>query len=349
MSDIAATVKAPTASPSVSVGATKIPRIHNFRGLAVMFIVATHSLSAFDWTDHAEVKRWFTYGFANGTLFFLFISGYLFEHLSARFRGLYFWAKKLRFVVLPYVLMSIPAIVMFTHSAVQDDVRVGFYDQPVWLQSLEFLLTGAHIGPFWFIPTIVVFYAMTPILIAAFRRDYAFAVLPLLFPIPLWVPRSHNALMNFWHFLAIWVLGMACCRFRLQTESLLRLNLLPLLLLTILLAAVELAFTAGTHTYLGYIQKVALMLFLLASLLMLGHRQIPLLTLTGNLSFGIYFLHPYVICAGKFGLAHLVGNLPEGGVGAVAVGAVVALAVSVAVVEFVRRVLGLRSRFVIGV
>ncbi|MDL2336241.1 MAG: acyltransferase [Pseudomonadota bacterium] len=349
MSDIAATATVPAASKSLLVGVTKIPHIHNFRGLAVIFIVATHSLSIFDWTDHAEVKRWFAYGFANGTLFFLFISGYLFEHLSGRFRVLDFWSKKLRFVVLPYVVMSIPAIFMFTHGAVQDDVRVGFYDQPVWLQSLEFLLTGAHIGPFWFIPTIVVFYAMAPILITAFRRDSAFVVLPLLFLIPLWVPRSHNALMNFGHFLAIWVLGMACCRFRLQTESLLRGHLLPLLLLAIVLAAAELAFTAGTHTYLGYLQKVALMLFLLAALLRLGRRQVPLLTLTGNLSFGIYFVHPYVIYAGKLGFTRLAGNLPEGGVWGVAVAAVVALAVSVAVVTVVRRVLGPRSRFVIGV
>jgi peptidoglycan/LPS O-acetylase OafA/YrhL len=91
------------------------------------------------------------------------------------------------------------------------------------------------------------------------------------------------------------------------------------------------------------------MLFLLAALLRLGRRQVPLLTLTGNLSFGIYFVHPYVIYAGKLGFTRLAGNLPEGGVWGVAVAAVVALAVSVAVVTVVRRVLGPRSRFVIGV
>ena len=331
------------------MGATKIPYIHNFRGLAVIFIVATHSLSVFDWSHHSEVKRWFAYGFANGTLFFLFVSGYLFEHLSARFRVLDFWTKRLRYVVLPYVVMSIPAIVMYTLGAVKDDVRIGFYDQPVWSQWLEFLLTGAHIGPYWFIPMIVVFYAFAPVLNMAFRRDRAFVVLPLLFLIPLWIPRSGNALLNFGHLLPIWVLGMTCCRFRVQTESLLRRYIVPLLLLTIVLSAAELAFTVGTHTYLGYLQKVALTLFLLAALLRLERRQIPLLTVTGNLSFGIYFVHPYVMYAERLGLAHLGEKLPEGSAWGVAVAAVVTLAVAVAVVTSVKRVLGSNSRFVIGV
>ena len=334
---------------ATAMSTSKIPHIHNFRGLAVIFIVATHTVSVFDWSHHSEVKRWFAYCFANGTLFFLFVSGYLFEHLSARFRLVDFWAKKLRYVVLPYFVMSIPAIVMFTQGAIKDDVRAGFYDQPVWMQSLEFLFTGAHIGTYWFIPTIVVFYTLAPVLIAAFRIDLAFATLPLLFLIPLWILRSHNALLNFVHFLPIWVLGMACCRFRLQAEALLRRYIWILLLLALILAMTEMATTAGTHTGLGYLQKGALTLFLMAALLRFEHRRVSILLLTGNLSFGIYFVHPYVIHGQRLVFSHLGGSLPEGSGWGIAVAATVALFFSVAGVIIAKRILRSSSRFVIGV
>jgi peptidoglycan/LPS O-acetylase OafA/YrhL len=334
---------------TVARAAPRVGYIHNFRGLAVLLIVTTHVLSVFDWSDSPTLERTLKYLFANGTVLFLFISGYLFEWLSRSFVWPVYWGKKLRFVVLPYVLVSLPALYLVTHQLPRDGLREGFYDQPLAWQVIEFLVTGSHLAPFWFIPTITLFFAAAPLLRAAFRHDKAFWVLPLLFLIPLWLLRSANPLLNAVHFLPIWVMGMACCRFRDQVEPALQRNLLWLLLLTATFTWAKMTYTTGTHTYLGYLEKTFLTLFLLALLRWAGGRADRWLAKLGAYSFGIFFVHSYVISAGKLVLARLhVGPL-TGSVLGVAAAALLAVSASVAIVAGVRWALGKRSRLVIGV
>lgn len=110
-----------------SSGRRLLGHLHNFRGLAIAFIVATHCMSMFDWSDSPELRNVLARVVANGTIFFIFISGYLFHYLSHDFRALDYWLKKLRFVVLPYSLVSIPAIlifgIFFLHSYVITSVK----------------------------------------------------------------------------------------------------------------------------------------------------------------------------------------------------------------------------------
>lgn len=126
----------------------RLPHLHNFRGLAIIFIVATHCISIFDWASAPLLRDVLGRVVANGTVFFLFIAGYLFHHLSSGFRAIPYWRNKLRFVVLPYVIVSIPAIALATTIVRRDGLRPGFYDQSVFWQVLEFLGTGSHLSPF---------------------------------------------------------------------------------------------------------------------------------------------------------------------------------------------------------
>ena len=328
---------------------THIGHIHNFRGLAAVFIVATHVLAALDWSDSPGLERVLRYFFANGTTFFLFISGYLFEYLSTRFEIASYWRQKLRFVVLPYLIVSAPALFLFTQVMHREGVKSDFYQQPVATQIIGFLVTGKHLAPFWFIPTIVAFFLFAPIIRAAFRRDAAFATLPVLFLLPAWFARSENALLNLIHFLPIWVMGMAICRFRDTVEPWVRSKWILLLVAGTALGIAEVVWTAGTHTYLGYLQKTLLILFLLSVLLKLGPRADRWLGSAGTLSFGLFFVHSYVISGSALILKRAFGTLPEGSLFMVVLSTVVAVAISALIVQTIGRIFGSRSRLVIGV
>lgn len=343
MTDVGSGSNLPT-SPRKHVG-----HIHNFRGLAVLFIVATHTISIFDWSSAPTLERALKYCFANGTLFFLFISGYLFEYLSESYRAIPYWRKKLLYVVLPYVLMSLPAVFVFTTVVRRQKVRAGFYDQAGWVQALEFFGTGVHLAPFWFIPTVVMFIAASPLLVRLFRVDKAFLILPVLFAIPVFVLRGPNPALNFLHFLPIWVMGMACCRFSASAEPLLRQLVWPLAGLTIALAVAEFLLTRGTHGYLGYMQKSVMTVFLMALMLRLGDPADPLLRTWGTLSFGLFFVHSYVITAGKYLIGFLAGGQPPGNIAVWLLASAIAVAMSGLVVKLTQRLLGRNSRLVIGV
>lgn len=327
----------------------RIEYIHDFRGMAALFIVATHTLSVFDWTSSSELGRVLKYLFANGTLFFLFISGFLFEYLSDDIRLLPYWGKKLKFVVLPYLLVSIPAIWLFAFRMEREGLREGFYQQPGWMRVVELIVTGGHLAPFWFIPTVVCFYLASPVLRALFRRDAAFWLLLPLFLLPYFFDREPNPLLNLVHFLPVWVLGMACCRFRNVVEIMLPRAWLGLTVVVVGLTVLELMTTKGTHSYLGYVQKCAMTLCLLAILIRGRRWASTLFSTLGTLSFGIYFLHSYVISAAKQALKALSLSAPEGNAVSLVVGVAVITLLTTLLVRAVRASLGARSRFVIGV
>ncbi len=60
-----------------------LPYIHNFRGIAILYIVAFHCLSSFGWGDNILEKRICNSLVVYGTVLFVFIAGFLFQHLNA--------------------------------------------------------------------------------------------------------------------------------------------------------------------------------------------------------------------------------------------------------------------------
>jgi peptidoglycan/LPS O-acetylase OafA/YrhL len=333
-----------------AVRKSRLDYVQNFRGAAIICIIVTHCLSAFDWSEHAQLESLLKIALANGTIFFIFISGFLFEHLSKQLHLAKYWGNKLRHVVLPYIVVSVPALLLFTTALHREGVREGFYEQAIWRQWIEFLATGAHLAPLWFVPTILVFYLAAPVLRLAFRDARSFAMLPLLFLIPVFVSRGdHDPVQAFAHFLPIWVLGMACRRFSGAFERAMRQGLLWLALLALVFAAAEMAFAQHPYSMLSYFGKACLSLVLLELFKRLGHRANPWLWQAGALSFGLFFIHSYVISAAKMAESKLFGHLATGSLPGLLVLAAIALLCTMLGVAGIRRVLGpRRSRLLIG-
>src|SRR5260221_3946657 len=88
-----------------------LPYINSLRGVAILFIIVMHGALLFDWHEPPEVSvramRWLL---GNATVMFVFISGFLFQHLSSRFIYRRYLKIKLERVMLPYAIISIPAL-----------------------------------------------------------------------------------------------------------------------------------------------------------------------------------------------------------------------------------------------
>ncbi|MFM7372426.1 MAG: acyltransferase, partial [Sphaerospermopsis kisseleviana] len=59
--------------------------IHNFRGLSILFIVATHVLAKLDWKDD-KAEKLANILIGDGTVFFVFIACFLFQFLSQKYK-----------------------------------------------------------------------------------------------------------------------------------------------------------------------------------------------------------------------------------------------------------------------
>jgi len=86
--------------------------IHNFRAIAILLIVAGHCVLGLTWGNYKYplFKNLFIIILMNGTVLFVFIAGFLFQHLSSNFSYQKYLLKKNKYVILPYIICSIPAI-----------------------------------------------------------------------------------------------------------------------------------------------------------------------------------------------------------------------------------------------
>lgn len=330
---------------------SRIEYVHNFRGLAIMFIVATHCLSVFDWSGSPALEDFLERVVANGTVFFLFIGGFLFQHLSGDYRPLPYLWKKFKYVVVPYLITSVPALVAFTWLVEREGMPAGFYEQAAYLRIAEFIVTGAHLAPFWFIPTIIVFYLLSPAIHLIFRRAESYLLLPLLLLVPLFVSRgSGNPIQSFLHFLPVWVVGMACARFGVRATDFIRSHVVWLFLGVLALFALELVLAVGTHSAYSDFGKVGLTLCLFEMMRRLGGGVDKIFGMAGTLSFGVYFLHSYLITAGKIIYSEVFGGSPPGGLFLLVVVSGFAICASLFLVASLKRLIGPSiSRMVIGV
>ena len=146
-----------------------------------LFIVVLHVLLS-SWSASHPIKNVLEVIVTNATLLFVFIAGFLFHYLNwSKFNWSVYLKKKLLYVVVPYVIVSIPIIIK----------KVYFDTQLLWWMDGQYnelnevgkvfylLITGRQFGPFWFIPMIVLFYLTAPLLLYL-SRSKASAVIPLI-------------------------------------------------------------------------------------------------------------------------------------------------------------------------
>jgi len=325
--------------------------IHSFRALAILFIVAGHSIDFFAWPEEsAATERLLRILISNGSVLFVFIAGYLFQHLAAKYQTKKYFAAKLKNVILPYFLVSIPAITIFIFFITRETVWQGFYDNPQWLQAFYFYITGFHLAPLWFVPMITLFYLVAPLLVFADKHKHFYWILPATIILSCFVSRGlpHQ---SFIHFFSVYLLGMFCSHYKDKVNDILSkpplLSLLALLIVT--LVAIEYYFMQGTMTYVNYLQKITMSVFFLGLLIRLGEKiDYKIIHTIANASFGVFFIHSYVLTGSKMLILKLFGEKTAGNLLLYPLITLAVLMSCVGIIVIMQKTLGRKSRYLVG-
>ncbi|MEN9848727.1 MAG: hypothetical protein RL368_1467, partial [Pseudomonadota bacterium] len=196
--------------------------INNLRGLVIIFIVGFHSFWLIDWDTNSLLYDVVYSFFKGSSAYFLFIAGFLFQHLLKNYHYKNYLNKKFQYVILPYLLVSIPAIVKIVFFA-NDGL---FKEYPSYLQIPLYYFSGLHVSPFWFIPMIALFYLCSPLFAYFDKKPNFYWVLLGLILLSQVVLRKRGLafgdmspslltvllapLQSFVHFLSIYIFGMFC-------------------------------------------------------------------------------------------------------------------------------------------
>ena len=349
--------------------------IHYFRAVAILFVVVSHVIlvpclhTSFQEPVHAVCFLFFT----NATVFFVLISGFLFQHINDNpgFRYGRLMKKKFLNVYLPMLVMSLPAMLLY--FAYADQVR-SLLGAPAVERSvaeevlggLFALVAGLWLGPYWYIPFIMMVFAISPLILRFIRWRYSLgltlATIPLGF---FFFPRT----FDLWpavipYFLPLFVLG-AILSYRYDSiqghieRGLLVYGILALACMVVcfLVPHQEPTYAgifnvsprAGVHSVVSGWFKVFLAMFFWGLLIKCEHREFKLLDRIAAYSFGIYFIHSYFLNLGLFHYNNLWP--PPGGLSLLVTLAYCILVplLSLAIAMLIKRVFRRYARYVAGV
>jgi peptidoglycan/LPS O-acetylase OafA/YrhL len=338
--------------------------INSFRAVAIVFIVAGHCIPLFEWERTRWQDKLITSLISNGTVFFVFIAGFLFQHLSHKFKSRRYLKTKFQNVLLPYLIVSLPVIMAraLGQRGIFDPTHSHHW--PTVAQNVAWsLLTGNSQWQLWFIPMIVVFYVLAPPLLWIDRDGRFYYLLPILLAAAVCVHRPSDS-DHIWHscayFLPVYLYGMWFSRHRDRVMAWHDRWLPALLILVMGLVWLEVGYlhragfirsAAMFSTENGIVDTNALQKLLLCGAVLsilrrfgkvLDHK----LNFLAHLSFGIYFLHMYFIKAYLHFVTRFVPHVASVWLYCVTVATVLVL--SVCCLCLAKLVLGRHSRSLVG-
>jgi len=290
--------------------------IHYLRGFAILVIVGIHCRTTFSWGDNLLEKQVFTTALDNGTIIFVFIAGFLFHYLKAKFEYKSYLIRKTKYVVIPYLLVSaLPILLKMLNLHQSNWVPDEMVPDDALGKALFYLASGRHIGPFWFIPMIVIFYVISPLLLKLDNHRFYKILFPVLMVASLFTYKFGfytNIWVSFLHFLPVYIFGMWAANYKDKIVSMPNILFWILVVTYLALSVMEIAgifdpprvgsFEDNEIMPLFAFNIVKLRVYLLCLILMrifyyFNDKDFTLLWYLGDYSFGIYFIHIFVIKA----------------------------------------------------
>jgi Predicted acyltransferases len=327
--------------------------IHSFRGIAIIFVVAGHVLLR--WADDSKTHTFFRTFWENGTVLFVFMAGYLFQHLSRKYEYKDYLTKKFLNVILPYLVVSTPIIVMrliqHDYPGVLLDLHPDFDSWSTLSKISYFIFHGAHLQQLWFVPMITIVYFLAPALIYIDRHPRLYWILLLLVPVSLVVPREPfiDIPRMFAHLISVYVFGMLMSHYKDAYLDWAKKYWLPLTLITMAAFAVNLYYFDQFNGPLNYVHKMLFCLCFIYWLWKLDKYVPPVIGLLAELSFGIFFVHYYVLLGIRAVYAKTIGGQVPGNILTWVVSLLIGLGVSVLIIKMVQKLVPKYSKNLIGV
>lgn len=282
--------------------------IHLFRGLSILFIVIGHFIHLFSWEINPFFEKLMFNFIKNGTVMFIIISGFLFQYLSSKFNYKQFIFKKIKFIFLPYLISSTPFLGYFflTRFLKQSEPTLILFKK-VFL----YILIGNHLNSYWYIPMIVLVFLISPIILQVVNWKHFTKILPFLLLGSSIIHRpwnSSNPFHSLLYFLPVFMFGMIMCKFRKNVMSMLNNNILFVWIGFVVLLLIQTCFyeiSGNIHIHalrdvfsvpvdVLLFQKIFLTLLFFHYLQLAKEKSQKILSFFADISFGIFFLHPYI-------------------------------------------------------
>lgn len=302
--------------------------INVFRGLAILLIVAGHTMQ-FGSMDSIAGRVSFEI-FCGGTALFIFISGFLFQHLSEKYEFKNYLSKKWTNVIQPYLWTAIPGLIFcFTMPIKYENSLDGL--SPILQLPMLLSVGRIHNVPTWFIPMIILFFLTSSILLKLERRGILYKFLPLMFLITIFFQRpelesymlqelSYSArwfeyvkyvFIGYLHFFSMYVFGMFCSANKNIIDKFWEKRWFFISAMLLIACINVYLGLKGCWTN-GTLSKIFLTIVALAYLKhydnwLISHSRLnKVLDVIAKYSFGIFFIHWYV-----FFIYNLIFGLPN--------------------------------------
>lgn len=353
--------------------------INYFRGIAIIIIVMAHSYGIAHWNIYRNPsifdKLFYSLNL-NGSVFFIFISGYLYNHIFyPRFNYKKFMLKKAKFVLIPYLVCSIIPI-WYAVSSIERNFWLDtfFYNngrnflpetishQPI-LSILWFLVTGRAVYAYWYIPMIMLVFAISPLINNLIKSKYLLQIILFLIPISMIVHRpaqNVNPFHSLVYFLPVYLLGIYSSINQKKVYAWLKSNHTKLILLSaaIALGLIQVlifnvsgnfskSFFSISLPDINLIQKIILCFLVLSILDKYEDADIKSMKKTAETSFSIYFIHPFLLNPLTL-ISRNLGFKFEGNVFTLFIATFCIIASAMAIAHLLKLVLKQNSRYIIG-
>jgi surface polysaccharide O-acyltransferase-like enzyme len=302
-----------------------------FRAIAIVLIIAGHALFSTHWPAASLFDRVLVNLLAGGSALFVFISGYLFHHVFyPRFNYPAFLRGKLQTVLAPYLVWTLLAVVYFVfYLGWRPLEQLLFlpYGGPFWdyiYPYLGYVVSGSATQAYWYIPFILLIFALSPLFIRYVRAPLPVQLGLLLASIlvAMAIHRPENNLsipQALFYFAHAYLAGILCSRYRQPIMAFWRGRefwLLGLVLALALLQALWFETSGNFHKPalsvtvpdILLLQKLALALFLMVFLHRFEQRRLVWMQQLANASFALYFIHPFVLERGFVWLWAIFGH-----------------------------------------
>lgn len=289
-----------------------------FRAFAILCIVLGHYLDvSYGYSKDSTwlyIYSFYCAFFSNDTVYFLFISGYLFYYLTDHFSGRWekrrfihltgkfdlkgFYWKKVKNVICPYLVCSLVAALLISFTG---DTS-GFAGESFSWQDLPVrLLNGSMQSQYWYIPFIIVVFFFAPLLLLLSKKSfYGILFLSIIFFISFSRTKELITLSDFLFFISSFLLGVWYARDKEILFEFFRKYFWFFLAgaaicFYVIFAAVWRDVPPFPSDQVRALHKWCMIPVMLVLLEKLREKKIPFLVSVANLSFTLYFLHMIIV------------------------------------------------------
>lgn len=338
--------------------------INYFRGIAIFLIVLGHCYDLSRWEISSKAAAIFYSTTLNGSVYFVFISGFLYHHIFYhKFNFQKFLVKKTKYVVIPYLFFSaLPILYEVFINGGGEYLPAELKDQHL-LAIAWYLLTGRISYAYWYIPMAILLFTISPIINQIIQSQKVLMASLFLLPISLIVHRSPDNLNPFHslvYFLPVYLIGIWSS---INHQKILdyfksKLSKAILIVVALNLGAVQVLlfnqpgnfhkqFWTITVPDVNLLQKILLCFLFMSILNIYENSNITPIKKTAETSFAIYFIHPFLINA-IISVSYRLNIDYEGNILGLFLATLMVTAVSMAIAFGFKAVFKKNSRYLIG-